>query len=207
MAPSGGLGFRGQSGNRRGGVADVDPAGGRCLFPANCAELVRRLPWLTSYGPAILCVPYYGNGVAREFRWGWFALYALLPVAVAILLWQAARMDQAQRGNWRDFLVLAALGLAVDLRWFEPAWPEHLAAFGKMLLLDAGIYGFILVRQLDGVGFDLRLRLRDSDHRAARIRVVCADCDCAWPGTGVSPSPCRLAAASRAGGALFLRSP
>jgi membrane protease YdiL (CAAX protease family) len=30
-----------------------------------------------------------------------------------------------------------------------------------MLLLDAGIYGLLVLRQLDGVGFDLRLRLRD----------------------------------------------
>jgi CAAX protease family protein len=51
--------------------------------------------------------------------------------------------------------------LAVDLRWFEPAWGPRLAVFSKMLLLDAGIYGFLVVRQLNGVGFDLRLRLRD----------------------------------------------
>jgi hypothetical protein len=57
--------------------------------------------------------------------------------------------------------VLAVLGLAVDLRWFEPAWPPHLAVFNKMLLLDAGIYGFLAVRRLEGVGFDLRLRLSD----------------------------------------------
>ena len=31
-----------------------------------------------------------------------------------------------------------------------------------MLLVDAGIYGFLVIRQLDGVGFDLRLRLRDA---------------------------------------------
>jgi membrane protease YdiL (CAAX protease family) len=89
-------------------------------------------------------------------------MYVLIPVAVAGLLWQAKRADTAQRGNWRDFLVLAALGLAVDLRWLEGAWPAHLAIFGKMLLLDAGIYGFIALRQLDGIGFDLRLRLRDA---------------------------------------------
>jgi uncharacterized protein len=52
--------------------------------------------------------------------------------------------------------------LAVDLRWFEGAWPPHLAIFNKVLLLDAGIYGFVLIRQLDGTGFDLRLRLRDA---------------------------------------------
>jgi len=96
------------------------------------------------------------------FRWGWFALYAILPVAVAALLWNARPADPDQRGNWRDFLVLATLGLAVDLRWFEPAWPAHLAVFNKMLLLDAGIYGFLVIRQLDGVGFDLRLKQRDA---------------------------------------------
>jgi uncharacterized protein len=47
------------------------------------------------------------------------------------------------------------------LRWFEPAWPAGLSAVGKMLLLDAGIFAFLAVRQLDGVGFDLRLRWRD----------------------------------------------
>ena len=31
-----------------------------------------------------------------------------------------------------------------------------------MLLLDAGIYGFLAMRRLDGVGCDLRLRLRDA---------------------------------------------
>jgi hypothetical protein len=114
------------------------------------------------FGPAVLCVPYVlvacSSGI---FRWSWFALYALLPVAAAVLLWQAGRVDAERRGNWRDFLVLATLGLAVDLRWFEHGWPAHLAVFNKMLLLDAGIYGFLALRRLDGVGFDLRLRWRD----------------------------------------------
>jgi hypothetical protein len=102
------------------------------------------------------------TGAAGQFRWGWFALYAMLPVAVAALLHQAALADPAQHGNWRDFLILATLGLAVDLRWFESAWPPHMSIFSKMLLLDAGIYGFIALRQLEGTGLDLRLRLRDA---------------------------------------------
>jgi membrane protease YdiL (CAAX protease family) len=96
-----------------------------------------------------------------QFRWSWFALYLLLPVAISFLLYRASVADPAQRGDWRDFLVLVVLGLAVDLRWFEPAWPPRLAVFNKMLLLDAGIYGFLAVRRLEGVGFDLRLRLAD----------------------------------------------
>jgi membrane protease YdiL (CAAX protease family) len=140
---------------------------GAAFLPRSVAGQVRRLPgWAQLLSPAALSVPYVlvacGAGV---FRWGWFALYAMLPVAIAGLLEQARRIDSGpsgQRGNWQDFLVLATLGLAVDLRWFEGAWPAHLAIFNKMLLLNAGIYGFIVLRQLDGVGFDLRLRLRDA---------------------------------------------
>jgi hypothetical protein len=134
------------------------------IFPERVAGYARRLPvWAQILCPAALSVIYVlVTGAAGEFRWGWFALYALLPAAIAGLLWQATIVDAGQRGNWRDFLVLATLGLAVDLRWFESAWPAHLAIFSKMLLLDAGIYGFIALRQLDGVGFDLRLRLRDA---------------------------------------------
>jgi len=112
--------------------------------------------------PALLCAPYLLVACsAGSFHWRWLALYAMLPVALSTLMWQANRIDPGQRGNWRDFLVLAALGLAIDLRWFEPAWPAHLAVFNKMLLLDAGIYGLLVLRRLEGVGFDLRVRLRD----------------------------------------------
>ncbi len=133
------------------------------FFPDSAWSRVRAMPiWARLALPATLSIPYLlvasGAGV---LRWSWFALYALAPIAVALLLDQAARVDAKQRGNWRDFLVLAVLGLAVDLRWFESAWPAHLAVFNKILLLDAGIYGFVLIRQLGGIGFDLRLRLKD----------------------------------------------
>ena len=147
------------------------------FFPQAMADRVRTFPlWLRLACPAALCIPYViVTGGAGFFRWNWLAIYAFLPVAVALLLWNAERTSadqqslpaeppspyRASRGNWRNFLVLAILGLAVDLRWFEHAWPPHLAIFNKILLLDAGIYGFVLFRQLEGTGFDLRLRLHD----------------------------------------------
>jgi hypothetical protein len=148
------------------------------FFPHAALRGVSSLPVKVQLGlPVALSLPYIlVTTGAGDFRWAWFALYVGLPVAIAALLHQASRIDPAnfdphvatespqdsnQRGNWRDFLVLALIGLAVDLRWFERAWPAHLSIFNKVTLLDAGIYGFVLIRQLGGTGFDLRLRLRD----------------------------------------------
>jgi hypothetical protein len=118
--------------------------------------------WVRLARPSVLCVPYLlVASSAGIFQWRWLVLYAVLPVVVAVVLWQAGRSDPQQRGTWLDFAVLVALGLAVDLRWFEGAWPVHLSAFNKILLLDAGIYGFQVLRRLDGVGFDLRVRRSD----------------------------------------------
>jgi hypothetical protein len=163
MVSSGGLGFTIGPALCIAAVLTLAPLVAAAFFSRSLAAWVDRMPLpLRLLSPAVLCVPYVLVAISQGiFRWDWFTLYALLPVAVAALEWQARAIDQAQRGNWRDLVVLAALGLAVDLRWFESAWPAHLAVFNKMLLLDAGIYGFILVRRLDGVGFDLRLRLSD----------------------------------------------
>src|SRR5215469_14147739 len=112
--------------------------------------------------PALLSIPYVLVTVsAGTFHWDWFALYTLLPIAVSVLLWQAKNLDPDQHGTWRDFCVLAVLGLAVDLRWFEPAWPPSFGIFNKFLLLDAGLYGFLTIRQLNGVDINLRLRWHD----------------------------------------------
>ncbi len=133
------------------------------FFPARAAGCVRGLPPpVQILTPALLAIPYllvsFSSG---SFSWSWCALYLFLPVAIAGLSCFSARSAIAARTCWPEFLILAVLGLAVDLRWFEGAWPAHLAIFNKVLLLDAGIYAFIAVRNLDGAGFDLRLRLRD----------------------------------------------
>lgn len=112
--------------------------------------------------PVLLVLPYVVvSGSQRMFRWQWFALYAGLPVVTAWLLGRAAAADPEQRGNWRDALILLVLGLAVDLRWFDSAWPAGQEALGKVLLVDLGLYGFLAIRQLSGTGFDFHLNWND----------------------------------------------
>ena len=112
--------------------------------------------------PGLLALPYATVAVSSHmFRWKWLALYSILPVVIAWLLSQAAAADPEQRGNWRDALILLTLGLAVDLRCFDRAWPTGLRGLGNLLLLDAGLYGFLGIRRLSGTGFDFHFRWSD----------------------------------------------
>jgi len=133
------------------------------FFPERTAGWLQRIPAaLRLLAPGILGIPYTLVSVsAHIFRWGWLALYIVLPMAIARLQERARGVDPEQRGNWRDYVVLVVIGLAVDLRWFQPAWPARLVVFNKVLLLDAGVYALFVVRDLGGAGFNLRLQWRD----------------------------------------------
>lgn len=109
--------------------------------------------------PCVLFIPYVI--LASPFLWRWLPVYALMPVVMAWLMERAAAVDPEQRGNWRDALILLGLGLAVDLRWFDPAWPAGWRGLGNLLLVDAGLYAFLGVRRLSGTGFDFHMRLSD----------------------------------------------
>jgi membrane protease YdiL (CAAX protease family) len=112
--------------------------------------------------PVLFVAPYVMVSIsAHMFRWGWFALYAALPLAISWLLLRASASDARQRGNWRDALILLALGLAVDVGWLDRAWPAGLRALNELFLVDAGLYGFLAIRQLSGTGFDFPLKWSD----------------------------------------------
>jgi uncharacterized protein len=124
-------------------------------------RLCQRLPVILRLVlPGVFGVPYVLAG-SHWSRGNWLVIYFALPVVVCVLLWHARQSDPQQRGDWRDFTVLLGLGLAVDLRWFDAAWPAHLGAIGKLILLDSGLYGFLVIRQLTDIGFDLRVRRQD----------------------------------------------
>lgn len=128
------------------------------FLPSRVMERVQELPPVVQVVvPGLLCVPYVLVAVdAGQFNGRWLAVYGLFPPAVAL----AARLTP-DKAVWPRLAILAVIGLAVDLRWFEAAWPAHLSVFNKVLLLDAGIYAFVALRPIEGAGFDLRLRRCD----------------------------------------------
>ncbi len=144
-------------------VAELIPAAAFGFAAERVAQAIGRIQFAVRILlPALLVMPYVVIATANHmFRWPWFALYALLPVVMAWLLARAAAADPDQRGNWRDALILCTLGLAVDLRWFDIAWPDGLRGLNNLLLVDAGLYGFLAIRRLSGTGFDFHLRWSD----------------------------------------------
>ncbi|MGP0019948.1 MAG: lysostaphin resistance A-like protein [Candidatus Sulfotelmatobacter sp.] len=144
-------------------LAELVPAIAFGCAAERIARAVARWPFAIRMAlPALLVVPYLVIAATQHmFRWRWFALYAALPVVIAWLLARATVADPEQRGNWRDAVILLTLGLAVDLRWFDVAWPSSLRGWGNLLLVDGGLYGFLAIRHLSGTGFDFHLRRRD----------------------------------------------
>jgi uncharacterized protein len=91
---------------------------------------------------------------------GWsLLLYLAFPSVLAAVL---EYLPPAAKLGWQDVVVLAALGCAVEYGWLQRSVPQPgLGNFAKFLLADVALYLYIIQRRLPGMGFDLRLRLRD----------------------------------------------
>lgn len=144
-------------------IVELAPAAAFGFASERVSGLISRWPaFVRITAPSLLALPYVILATAHHiFCVEWFGLYAALPVVMAWLMTQAAAVDPEQRGNWRDALILLTLGLAVDLRWLDAAWPSGLRGLGNLVLVDAGLYGFLGIRRLNGTGFDFHLRWSD----------------------------------------------
>jgi membrane protease YdiL (CAAX protease family) len=134
------------------------------FFGFGAAEILKRR--LTSsairvLAPGLLVVPYLVFSIPRgEFLWVYGLVLFLVPVGLAALF------EFAPPGTpklcWQDALALAVVGLPVEFRLLAGSFPHPgLSALPKFLLLDAALYAFLVVRRLEGVGYDFRARLRD----------------------------------------------
>ena len=100
-------------------VAELIPAAAFGFAAERIAGAIGRVPFVARIVlPAVLVLPYVVIATTQHiFRWDWFALYALLPVAMAWLLARAAQADPEQRGNWRDAIILLTLAFVLACQW------------------------------------------------------------------------------------------
>lgn len=114
----------------------------------------------------LLLVPYLIFSAPRgEFLWTSAVVLFSIPVAIAALfefLPPGGVRPPIRRLCWQDVVALGVVGLPVEFGWIRGSFPHPgLSALPKILLMDSTLYAFLVVRQLEGVGYDFRARVRD----------------------------------------------
>jgi membrane protease YdiL (CAAX protease family) len=114
----------------------------------------------------LLIVPYFVLTVPRgTVNWPFAAALIFICVLVASLLqyWPTP-------ANWADVAVLLLVGLLIDLGLLSTAWPfgahgspwpAGLGGFPKMMMANLALYGYLVIKPIDGVGYDLAPRFSD----------------------------------------------
>ncbi len=116
---------------------------------------------------ALLALPYFVLVFPRgRLQWPMSITLLAIPVLAAWLLGLFAAP-----ANWADWLVLAALGLLIDLGILNtawpfrigeaPVWPAGLGGFPKMMMANVALYSYLIVKPISDVGYDLRPRWQD----------------------------------------------
>jgi hypothetical protein len=116
--------------------------------------------------PGLLVVPYVIFSVPRgEFTWSSGLVLFGIPVGIAALfefLPPGGTRPALDKLCWQDVVVLATAGLPVEFNWMRGSFPHPgLSALPKILLMDSALYAFLVVRRLEGVGYDFQVRIRD----------------------------------------------
>jgi CAAX protease family protein len=119
--------------------------------------------WVAFALPLLLLVPYFifalGTGTFSPAAAARLAAYIAVPTALLL----PDRLRPANRVGWRDFAAMAALGVPVAGHWLEGiwAWPEEIYFFRPLYSVCVGAYAFMVIRNLEGIGYRLGFRKGD----------------------------------------------
>ena len=73
------------------------------------------------------------------------------------------RLHHREGLNWRDAVAMVALAVPVSAGWLQGiwTWPQDIYVFRPIFCVLVGGYGFMVLRNLEGVGFRLVWRKQD----------------------------------------------
>jgi uncharacterized protein len=139
------------------------------FFGFGLADVLRKSlgrPLVRVLLPGVLVIPYLIFSIARgEFRWEYAGVLFSIPVFTAGLfafLPPSGERHSAAKFSWQDLVALSMFFLPVEFGLLGRTFPySGLAAMPKLLLVDAALYSYLVVRKLEGVGYDFRPRVRD----------------------------------------------
>ena len=141
------------------------------LFVKWLRQMAVRSIVLAAGLPFLLLVPYLiyslGTGVFNVLALGKLAIYLATPTLFLL----PDRHRRADHVGWRDFAAMLALAVPISADWLGGiwTWPEDLYFFRPVFAVCAGAYAFLVVRNLDGVGYRLTFRKGDLIDGAANF--------------------------------------
>jgi CAAX protease family protein len=113
--------------------------------------------------PFALLVPY----LVLALSTGTFSYVALTKlvayVAVPTVLLLPDRVHGPQSAGWRDFAAMVSLGFPIGAGWLTGiwVWPQDIYVFRPIFCVCVGAYGFLVIRNLKGVGYRLIFKKAD----------------------------------------------
>jgi len=113
--------------------------------------------------PFVLLLPYLIFGIGtRTFSLaalGKLIAYILVPTILLL----PGRRRHSQTLTWRDAAAMVALAVPVSAGWLQGIWnwPQDIYVFRPIFCVLVGGYGFMVLRNLEGVGFRLVWNRRD----------------------------------------------
>jgi len=117
--------------------------------------------------PAVLVIPYLIYAIPRgEFHAEFLFVFVLISVGSCALLEYSppsSKSSTITALRWQDFAVLLGLGFPIEFSWFRAAFPHPgLDTLPKLMMIDVALYAFLVVRPLQGIGYDFQPRVRDA---------------------------------------------
>jgi hypothetical protein len=120
-------------------------------------------PVLAAGLPVLLLIPYLvlalPTGTFSLAAVGKLIAYILVPTALLL----PDRLHHREHLNWRDAAAMLALAVPVSAGWLQGIWiwPQDLYLFRPIFCVLVGAYTFMVLRDLEGVGFRLVWRRGD----------------------------------------------
>ncbi len=129
-------------------------------------------PALAGGLPFLLLIPYLilalGTGTFSLVAFGKLIAYILVPTALLL----PDRLHHRETLGWRDVVAMLALAVPVSAGWLQGIWiwPQDIYVFRPIFCVLVGGYAFMVLRNLEGVGF--RLVWRKSDISDALLNLL-----------------------------------
>jgi membrane protease YdiL (CAAX protease family) len=133
-------------------------------------------PVLAGGLPFLLLVPYliFGLGTRTFSPLALVKLVAYILVPTALLL--PDRLHHRENLNWRDAVAMLCLAVPVSAGWLRGiwTWPQDIYIFRPIFCVLVGGYAFMVLRNLEGVGFRLVWRRQDIWDALVNLLAYCS---------------------------------